>query len=1171
MRSVLLSLLMPALLAAQVTSSALSGTVQDAAGAVVPNAKVTLIGEANGFVRTVNTTNEGFFSFPDITPSTFTLSVEAKGFKTYRQTGIQLTASDQKSLGQIKLDVGQLTESVTVAAEAVSVDLVSGERAGTMTGQQLDEIALRGRDVFDAVSLMAGVVDTSDGRDSPGPTSIANIYIMGGRGDQKNMTIDGVTNLDTGSNGSVHSMPSMDSIAEMKVMLAAYSAENGRNPFAISVITRGGGRQFHGSGGYYFRNEDLNANDYFANAAAKPRAVYRYNIFNYTFGGPVIIPKHPSVRNRLFFFWSQEWQRQIANYGVKTVTVPTALERAGDFSQSYTGTHSLIQVRDPLNSKTPFPGNVIPVNRLNPIGQKILALFPLNNFVDHSQNDVNLYNWNYYANSSQPYPRRTETIRADWSPRDNWQMYVSLSNNADKQEVPYAAGNAGWVAGSLNFPLVPIDYKQPGRLATFHSTNTIQAGTFNEASAAFSQNKLYYTPLDPTVIDRTATGITLPQRNPSLNPLNLIPNMTFSGNVPNPANPSLSTGTPYFNENNIISFFDNVSRVHGRHSYKLGVYYEHTQKIQSANAATFGAVSFNTDSNNPYDSNHPFANALLGLYDSYQEATGRPQGNWKYINLEWFIQDSWHVTPTLTIDYGVRFHHDPTQFDARKQLSSFVPSAYNPANAGVLLRPVRVNGVNYAQNPATGELLSTGLVGLFAPGVGNINDGMKVGGIDGFPNGLFTVAPVAPAPRFGISWDPFGKGRTVIRGGGGVYFDRIQGNPVMGELQQPAYYQPTQYYGSFADITAAASSGLISPGSVNSLASVGHQQQVYTFNVEIQHQINRSEVFRIGYSGSLGRHQLWSRNINAIPLGATFLSIHPENQNPQNTSALPNNFLKPYQGYGNINMYEFAANSNYHSLQVTFTHRMGHGFNLSANYTFSKALDTADSYSSAVDPFLDPRSRNYGPAGFDRQHVFSSNFFWNMPKPGRAMGIRPLGWVTDGWQLSGVVRMTTGGPVTPGYSLVNGLASPTGSPDDGARPQVINPDAPLGPTITNGVVTATTTRYGPPPEPSAAQVTTVPWAIQSNQPQMGNLGKNTFYGPGVNNWDLSLYRTIRFSERVTSQLRLETYNTFNHTQWSSFNTSLQFNSAGTMVNSAFDTPSASRPPRRVQIALRLNF
>jgi Carboxypeptidase regulatory-like domain len=329
MRSVLLSLLMPALLAAQVTSSALSGTVQDAAGAVVPNAKVTLIGEANGFVRTVNTTNEGFFSFPDITPSTFTLSVEVKGFKTYRQTGIQLTASEQKSLGQIKLDVGQLTESVTVAAEAVSVDLVSGERAGTMTGQQLDEIALRGRDVFDAVSLMAGVVDTSDGRDSPGPTSIANIYIMGGRGDQKNMTIDGVTNLDTGSNGSVHSMPSMDSIAEMKVMLAAYSAENGRNPFAISVITRGGGRQFHGSGGYYFRNEDLNANDYFANAAAKPRAVYRYNIFNYTFGGPVIIPKHPSVRNRLFFFWSQEWQRQIANYGVKTVTVPTALERAG--------------------------------------------------------------------------------------------------------------------------------------------------------------------------------------------------------------------------------------------------------------------------------------------------------------------------------------------------------------------------------------------------------------------------------------------------------------------------------------------------------------------------------------------------------------------------------------------------------------------------------------------------------------------------------------------------------------------------------------------------------------------------------------------------------------------------------------------------------------------------
>jgi len=1167
MRTAFLVLLLPALLAAQITSSALSGTVHDAAGAVVPNAKVTLTGEENGFVRTAPTTNEGFFSFPDLTPATFTLTVEASGFKRYRQTRILINADEQRSLGQIRLEVGQVTESVTVIAEAVGVDLASGERAGVLSGQQLDEMALRGRDIFDAVSLLAGVVDTSDGRDSPSPTSISNIYIMGGRNDQKNMTVDGVSNLDTGSNGSVHSMPSMDSVAEVKVLMAAYSAENGRNPFAINVITKGGTRQFHGTAAYYFRNEDLNANDFFANSAGKPRAEYRYNIASYTIGGPAILPKLPALRSRLFFFFSQEFQRQVQNYGVKEVTVPTALERQGNFSQSFTSTGSLIKVNDPLNNKTQFPGNVIPASRLTPIGQAVLNLFPLPNFQD--ANPLNKYQWNYYANSSEPYPRRTETARVDYSPKDNWQLYLSLSNNADSQAVPYSAGNAGWVAGSLNFPLDPISYQQPGRLATLHSTNTIAGGTFNEASLAASQNTLTYSPLIQSAIDRSTLGITLPQRNPTLNVLNAIPDLSFSGNIPNPANPSMSDGTPYFNQNTIFSFFDNVSRVRGTHSYKLGVYYEHTQKLQSANAATRGSVSFNTDANNPLDSNHPYANALLGNYDSYSEATGRPQGNWKYTNTEWFFQDTWHARRNLSLDYGIRFYHDPPQFDSRGQLSSFSPSAYSLAGAPVLLRPVKVNGTNYAQNPVTGQLLSNGLVGDFAPGVGDLNDGILIGGKNGVPNGLFSVAPVSAAPRFGFAWDPLGNGKTAIRGGGGVYLDRIQGNPVMNLLQQPVFYSPTQFYGSFSDIAASASTGYLSPsGTTYSMASGGHQQAVYNFNFQIQRQIGKADVVSVGYAGSLGRHLLWERNINAIPLGATFLNLNPQNQNPQNTSALPNNFLKPFQGYGTIYLYEFANNSNYHSLQASLLHRMAHGFNLAANYTFSKALDCSDGYSSSVDPFLDPRSRNYGPAGFDRQHVFSSNFYWNIPRPGRATGLRPLGWVADGWALSGVLRMMTGGPTTPGYSLVNGIASPTGSPDDGARAEVVNPDAPLGPVI-NGNTITTTTRFGPAPEP--ANQAKVPWAIPSNTPQLGNLGKNTMYGPGTNNWDLSLYRNVKFSERVTSQLRLETYNTFNHSQWSGYNTSLQFNSAGAMVNTPFDTPNGARPPRRMQVALRLWF
>ncbi len=1157
-RTLLFSLLLPALLAAQNTSSTLSGVVHDAAGAVIPNIKVTLTGEGNGFVRTVNTTGEGYFSFPDLTPATFTLTVEAKGFKTYHQTGILVAADERRSLGQIRLEVGQVSDSVTVTAEAITVELSTGERSGTLSGEQLDQMALRGRDVFDAVSLMAGVVDTSDGRDAPGPNSISNIYIMGGRNDQKNMTIDGVTNLDTGSNTSVHSMPSMDSVAEIKVLMSAYSAENGRNPSAINVITKGGQRKFHGGASYFFRNEDLNANDFFSNQAGRPIPRYRYNIGSYTIGGPVILPKLGALRNRMFFFFNQEFQRQLQNYGVKEVTVPTALERQGDFSQSYNtgGVPGSFHVNDPLNNKAQFPGNIIPASRLTPLGKAILNLFPLPNFVD--PNPATRAQWNYYSNLSEPYPRRTETARLDFSPRDNWQLYLSLSNNSDSQAVPYSAGSAGWVAGSLNFPLVPISFQQPGRLATLHSTNTITPGTFNEASLAASQNTLTYAPIDASLVDRTKLGITLQQRYPSLNVLNAIPNMSFGG-IQNAANPSMSDGTPYFNQNTIYSFIDNVSMVRGTHTIKVGVYFEHTSKLQSANAATRGNISFNQDGNNINDANNAYGTALLGYYDSYTESTGRPQGNWKYTNLEWFVQDTWRMRRNFSLDYGVRFYHDAPQYDASGQIASFSIDAWKAANAPVLLRPAKVNGVNVAQNPVTGQTYSTGLVGTFAPGAGDPANGMLIGGKNGVPGGIYRVSPVSAAPRLGFAWDPFGGGKTAIRGGGGVYLDRIQGNPVMNLLGPPAFYSPVNYYGSYGDIAATASSGFLSPtGTIYSLATNGHQQVVYNFNLEIQRQVGRSMAVKAGYSGSLGQHLLWQRNINPVPLGATFLSVNPQNANPQSTSsALSSNFLRPYQGWGTINLYEFANNSNYHAMMASVQQRLGRGFNLSANYTFSKVLDCSDSYSNSVDAFVSPKSRNYGPAGFDRRHVFSANFFWNVPRPGKALGIRPMGWVTDNWTVSGVVRMMTGGPTTPGYNLVNGINSPTGSGDETARPQVIDPTAPLP------------QRFGPAPSP--ANQAKVPWAIDSTVPQIGNLGKNTLYLPGTNNWDLSIYKNIKIGERLSSQLRLESYNTFNHTQWAGLNTNLQYDSTGKMINTAFDTPNSARPPRRLQVALRITF
>jgi len=1152
-RLLLTMFLLPLLGRAQTTSCALSGGVQDPTGAAIPRVSVTLVDEANGFVRTTTTTNEGYFSFPDLTPATFTLTLEMQGFKTYRQKGIAIDSGETRSLTGITLKVGHASESVTVNAEPVVVNLATGERSGTLTGDQLDHIALRGRDLFDAVSLMPGVVDTSNGRDAPGPTSIANVYIMGGRNDSKNMTLDGVTNLDTGSNGSVHNMPSMDSVAEVKVLMSAYSAENGRNPSSINVITKGGTAEFHGQAAWYFRNEDLNANDFFNNEAGRPRTKYRYNIASYSIGGPVIPPKIHRGRNRLFFFFNQEFQEQVTPYGTKEVTVPTALERRGDFSQSYTTNGKRVRINDPLNEKKAFPGNIIPASRLDPIGEAILNLFPLPNFKD--PNPAYTYNWNYFASEAGPAPRRTESARLDYSPRQNWQLYLTLGNNADRKEPPYGV----WVDGKLNFPLTPIIFQQPGRVATVHSTNTISPSVFNEASVAVSQNTLTFVPKNLDAVNRTKRGITIPQRNPALNPLIIIPDMSFSG-IQNYANPSLDDGTPYYNRNTIYSFVDNVSMVRGTHTMKTGIYYEHTLKIQSASPLTRGSISFNTDGNNTLDANNAYANALLGYYDSYAEATAQPLGHFLFTNLEFFVHDNWRMKPNLSLDYGVRFYHDPPQYEAGNQLASFSLPAYNLATAPVLLRPASINGVKVALNPVTGQTFSSGLIGDFAPGIGDPADGSVIGGKNGVPRGLYTLSPLYVAPRFGFAWDPFRKGCTSIRGGGGIYFDRIQGNPIMGQLgNPPTVFTPTQYYGTFSDIAASANAGLLSPtGTLTSLSGKGHQQAVYNFNLSVQQQIGMTNLIEVGYAGSLGRHLLWERNINPVPLGATFLNVNPQNRDPTTTnSALPANFLRPYQGLGNVMLYEFAASSNYHSLQASFQHRLSSGMNVTLAYTFSKALDEADSYSNAVDPFLNPRVRDYGPGNFDRRHVFSANFYWMLPKPGTHNGFHRVHWLVDNWEVAGVVRMSTGAPFTPTYSLINSIASPTGSPSETARVEVINPTAPLA------------QRFGPPPEPVTQA--NVPWSVASTAPQLGNLGRNTITGPGVNNWDLSLYRRLHLTEHLMGQLRFETYNTFNHTQFSAVDEALKFDPQGSQANPGFDQPTAARPPRRIQVAFRLSF
>ena len=1148
----------------QNVSATLSGTVRDSSGAIIPGATVTVTKTDTGTTRVVQSNAEGYFVFPDLLAGTYSVSVELKGFKTYRQEDIRLSAGQIRTLGDIPMQLGNLTEVVTVEANAAPVDLGSGEKSGLVTGEQIDQTAIRGRDFLDMLRLLPGVVDEQDGREAPGPDGIRSIFINGARDNQKNMTVDGVTNMDTGSNGTTHTAPTLDMILEVKVLTSAYQAEYGRAVGGtIIVTTRGGTQQYHGSGSWAYRHESMNANDWLNNRNGVKKPPYRYNIGAWSLGGPVI-PKDRK-HSRLFFFFSQELTRQKMNYGTQTVRVPNLLERVGDFTQTFDVNNALIPIQDPLltmncsasNRTNCFPGNIIPAARQNKIGQAILNMFPKPNFVDVPSR-VN--QWNYIASVSGAYPKRSDMIRIDFNPTPRWFAYVRYTNNSDAQHVPWAAPSGQscgpcWIYGSVNYDgLGALTFKQPGRGLVIGITRAIGTSFTNQLILGYSMNRLTSAPDYPDKMKKGPLGIALSQWRPGLNQAGWIPNITAFGAVPNAVNPTINNSFPYRNVNHIFNITENLRKSHGTHMLSTGVYIERTRKDQIQGTAIRGAISFSDDSNNPLRTRYGFASALMGIMTSYQEATNLPYGLYRFTNLEWYAQDNWKVRRGLTLDYGVRFYHNLPQAEIRGGTSAFVQGLYSLARAPLLVN----SGFNAARtrvaiNPLTGEVMNLGFLGTFAPGSGDTAIGMVSGGTKGFPKTLYTVPGLSIGPRFGFAYDPFGKNKTSIRGGAGIFFDRIQGNPTMNMLTNPpGVYSPTVYYTTFDDFAATMGSGVLAPSTINhSLYGEGRLPTNYQYTFGIQHAPNRTTWFEVAYVGNVARHLLWQRNINPGPAGAQLLNLHPENRDPTNNAVYATNFLRPYRGYGDILEYEFGSTSSYNSLQTTFTTRLGMGLYLRTAYTFAKTLGTAGSDTTQVSPFFAPRDRNYGRLSIDRDHVFTMNYTWTAPRrwlPTNRWLRRPV----DGWEFNGTTMFSRGQAYMPTFSTVDGMNfAGTGSE----------------PNSSNGarMLWLGGTNFARPALPRVSGTI--------EQLYWGNLGVGILRRPGINNWDMRVTRRFRFSEKGNRSLefRGEFFNFPNHTQYSGLDTTARFDATGAQINPLFLQPTASRRPRQIQFVLKLSF
>jgi hypothetical protein len=1154
---------------AQNVSSSVRANIVDSSGAAVPGADCTLTNQDTGAVLAMKADGQGACVFNIVPAGTYSFTVKATGFKALESKDLAVTAGQVRTLGNLVLEVGALTESVVVTGDISQIQLATAEKSGTITSSQLQNIAVRGRDMFTLLLTVPGVVDNlSQNRETSSPDSIRGTFINGARENAKNFAVDGITNLDTGSNSTIHFEPNMDAIAEIKVLTSNYQAEFGRNTGGvITVITKGGARDFHATAYDTYRHESLNANSFFNNRTNTPKAPYRYRITGYNVSGPVTIPGvFNRNRDKLFFFWSQEFTGQRVDYGTRFMTVPTEAERGGDFSNALNGSGQLIKITDPLTGQQ-FPGNIVPKSRINSLGLAMLNFFPKPNYncagcPGDAATDALRFQRNYRSQYTGNYPKREDLIRIDYNVTSSLQVYWRYVQDKDEQNTPYGL----WVNGGINYALTPTTFGQPGKGHVFHVTKSFSPTVVNEFIFGKSHNNLYFYPQDPSLIDRSKVG------NPAewyadkgtgvsyVDKVNYMPNITLGGNHSNPAVATYGN-IPYENFNDIYSVVDNVSKLWGAHNIKGGMYFERTRKFQVGGGNYRGAFNFSPTSNNAMDTGDGFSNALLGVMNTYSEATARVNGDWYFNNLEFYLQDNWRVSKRLTLDIGVRFYHVPPQTDNNKTIATFDPSLYSRANAPLLYVPtLDANKKRVAMDPRTGQLYPNPFIGLFIPNTGNVANGAAVGGVNGYPDGLYTTNSVYYGPRLGFAWDVFGTGKTAIRGGFGMFQDRLQGNPTMNTNgNPPVAFSPTLYYGTLD--TYAQSPGNTGPSSINML--LGHNDPGTTMNWSfgIQQQI-RDWALDAAYVGSSSYHLLAARNINPIPIGARF---NPANYDPSQPGAkkpLPDTFLVPYSGWNTLTLVSNGYNSNYNSLQVSANRRFAHGLQVGVAYTWSKALGVADGDTSGISPYFSPRFRNYGPAGFDRPQQFIANYYYELPNLGKRMNLRPLGWVTDNWQVSGVVSFISGSPFTPGLGWKSSQEV-TGSAE-GARVNVVGPcDGPGTHTFYNWFNTASFTApvIGTPDNPNVTFA------------NFGNAGTNVCRGPGVNNWDVSLSKRFPlFSEGRYIQFRAETFNTFNHTQYSGVSTGTNFDPV-TYANTSLTMGqiTSARSPRRMALSLRVVF
>lgn len=1139
---------------AQPNTGTIVGLVVDSSGGSVQGAAVTLTNELTGDVRTASSTDSGNFTLPGVRAGKYMLRVSVPGFQVVERKGINLASNEYLAAGTITVQPGSTTEVISVTASTAVVQTASAENSSLLDTRQMSTMLTRGRDVMSLLRLMPGVAQNSD------PTSLGSEIgssapnIGGLRNTDSTVSVDGMVGSDADNVNVNITTVSMDAVEEVKVLANNYQAEYGRNAGAqVSIISKSGTRDYHGSASWFKRHEMLNANNFFNNLNNLPKPIYRYNTFTGTLGGPVVIPKlFNKNRDKLFFFYSHEQWLAREPQSVRQTTMPTELERQGNFSQSVNQNNSLIVVRDPATQQ-PFAGNIIPANRMNALGQAMLKMFPMPNFLDRT---VSRGAYNYQFQDIRDLPKRLDQLKLDYNPTAKDRLSGRYRDWIQNSKGYTAI--AGW---SSNWDHFYNSYSKTEKSAVVNYTRTVTPNILNEfvfGGRVMGEGTPKPTSAEAAPVLRSARGMgNLKQFYPEANPDNYVPTLTFGGVVNGPT-VGYDNRWPISAGDTRWTLSNNTTWTRGSHNFKFGGYYEFNLSDEGIAANCFtGCFDFTADSNNPLETGYAFSNAALGNFRSYSESSKRNfRGGQNYL-FEFFVQDSWKVNRRLTLELGLRLSaFSPWVMQPGQQGAAWVKERFDPAKAVQLYRPALIGGRRVGMNPVTGQEAPAVAIGAIVPNVGDPFNGMVLSDDKQTPPGWQNKPGLQPGPRFGFAYDVFGDGKTAIRGGFGITYQTQINSAYANSLVNaapPIVLQPNVYYDSIANIFGSGGSisggYLFPPGTVRTFEKDYKPAAVYNYSFNVQQNVGFSTVVSVAYVGNVGRHLLQNRNLNTLPYGTRFQSWAQDPTSPGRP--LPDPFLVPYAGYSAVSSLENSGISNYNSLQVTANRRFSHGLQFGSAWTWSKAMNYSDSPSN-MPIYIDGHSFLYGKAGYDQTHILVANFTYDVPKISKLVPNSFGRAVLDNWQLAGFASMASGNPTGVGFSTVDN-ADITGG-GDGNRINIKGvAQQPFG-----------SRSFGRWFDPTVFS--------RPARGDIGNAPKDVFRGPGINSWDISVFKNFPlFSETKLLQFRSEFYNIFNHTQFSSVDSTARFDAAGNQVNTRLGQVTGARSARVIQLALSFKF